>query len=69
MEITVGDRKARAKAGETFYYPSDRKHYLKNVAKGGVSKVVVVRKELFQARPEQRKNIYQRGNRRRRQVV
>ncbi len=40
VEITVGDRKARAKAGETFYYPSDRKHYLKNVAKGGVSKVL-----------------------------
>lgn len=41
IEITVGDRVARAKAGESFYYSSDRKHRIKNVHKG-VSKFLWV---------------------------
>lgn len=34
VEITVGDRAVRAKSGESFYYPSDRKHRIRNVHKG-----------------------------------
>lgn len=39
VEISVGDRKERARAGETFYYSADRKHKLKNVS-NGISKVL-----------------------------
>lgn len=34
VEIVVGDRVARAKAGESFYYSSDRTHCVKNVFNG-----------------------------------
>lgn len=32
VEVTVGDRKAVVKQGETFYFSSDRKHYIRNVS-------------------------------------
>lgn len=41
VEVTVGDRKGVAKAGETFYFSSDRKHFIRNVA-NGKSKVLWV---------------------------
>ncbi len=34
VEVTVGDRKGIARAGETFYFSSDRKHFIKNAANG-----------------------------------
>ena len=34
IEVVVGDRVARAKAGESFYYSSDRTHCIRNVHKG-----------------------------------
>lgn len=34
VEVVVGERSSIAKTGETFYFSSERKHYLKNVAKG-----------------------------------
>lgn len=33
IEICVGDRKSTAKAGDSFYYSSDRQHYIKNISK------------------------------------
>lgn len=33
IEVSVGNRSARAKTGESFYYPSDRPHYIRNIAK------------------------------------
>ncbi len=33
VEVVVGDRVARAKAGESFYYSSDRAHGIRNVSK------------------------------------
>lgn len=41
VEITVGDRSARAAEGDTFYFSSDRKHCIKNVY-NGKSKVLWV---------------------------
>ncbi len=34
IAVTVGDRTAIAKKGESFYFSSDRKHYIKNMASG-----------------------------------
>lgn len=33
VEVAVGERTARAKKGDTFYFSSDRKHLIKNVGK------------------------------------
>ncbi len=32
VEVVVGNRAVRAKAGDTFYYSSDRKHCIKNIS-------------------------------------
>ena len=34
VAVIVGDREERANAGDTFYFSSDRKHYIKNVFDG-----------------------------------
>ncbi len=39
--VVVGDREERANAGDTFYFSSDRKHYIKNVS-DGISKILWV---------------------------
>ncbi len=41
VEVTVGDKTAVARAGDTFYFSSDRRHFIKNID-DGVSKVVWV---------------------------
>lgn len=41
IKVIVGDRTATAKAGESFYFSSDRKHYIENIF-DGVSKILWV---------------------------
>ncbi len=34
IEVVIGDGRTRAKTGDTFYFRSDHKHYIKNVSDG-----------------------------------
>lgn len=41
IEVVVGERTSIARAGDTFYFSADKRHYLRNVSKG-ISKILWV---------------------------